>query len=151
MRSLTLPQRVYFEARASYLRQGDFPEEDHQRLVAAYLDALGLLWFHCPNGGKRNKVTGAKLKAQGAKPGVPDNFIFDAPKGVGGKRGTAIELKRPGATGRTLDAMQRLGCSSVSAEQRVWLEELAVRHWIVRVCFGFDEVRAVCRELGYER
>ena len=30
------------------------------------------LLFHIPNGGSRNKIEAAKLKAQGVKPGVPD-------------------------------------------------------------------------------
>ena len=121
-------------------------------MCVKYFDRLGLLWLHVPNAGKRSPKAGRQAKTLGGlKPGAPDFLIFDAPKGVGRKRGTAIELKRPGAAGRTLEGMRRLSCSSVSVEQRMWLEQLAVRHWIVRVCFGFDEVQALCKELGYER
>lgn len=33
-------------------------------------------WLHAiPNGGKRSAVTGARLKAEGVKPGIPDLFL----------------------------------------------------------------------------
>lgn len=151
MRSLTPQQLQIFEARAALLLRTRADEDEHQCLAADYLDALGLLWFHPPLGGHRNKAVAGQLKAQGAKAGVPDILIFDPPKGRGNNRGTAIELKRPGAAGQTYGKAQRLGCSSVSAAQQKWLYALAVRRWIVRVCFGFDEVQALCKELGYER
>jgi len=54
-------------------------EEQIQVAVAQYLD-LKLpktwRWYHPPNGGWRHKLTGAKLKAQGLKPGVPDCVIL---------------------------------------------------------------------------
>lgn len=38
----------------------------------------GVVWCHIPNGGSRNKIEAARLKAQGVKPGVPDlMFIHD--------------------------------------------------------------------------
>ena len=35
----------------------------------------GVLIFAIPNGGMRDKVTGAKLKLEGVIPGVPDLFV----------------------------------------------------------------------------
>ena len=32
------------------------------------------LLFAIPNGGKRDKITGARMRAEGVKPGVPDIF-----------------------------------------------------------------------------
>lgn len=48
------------------------------------------LMHHIPNGGKRDKVTAARLKAEGAKAGVPDIFL---PVARGGKHGLYIEMK----------------------------------------------------------
>ncbi len=161
MKTLTQQRIQIFEMKASMLGPASL-EDEHQPLVAEYLDALGLLWCHIPNGGHRHKAVAAKLKAQGVKPGVPDNFIFDPPltrrfsiassrpSGFP-ERGVAIELKRPRADGWTLDRVARRTCSSVSKDQRAWIAGLIMAGWLVEVCFGFDEVRALCRELGYER
>ena len=51
-----------------------------------------LRWlFAVPNGGWRAKRTAAAMKAEGAKPGVPDYLL---PVARGGFSGLAIELKR---------------------------------------------------------
>lgn len=51
-----------------------------------------LKWmYHIPNGGSRNRVEAAQLKAEGVKPGVSDIFL---PAAVGGWHGLYIELKR---------------------------------------------------------
>lgn len=49
------------------------------------------LWFHVPNGGARNAVTGAILKAMGTKPGVADLLFFPPPTATM----HALELKSP--------------------------------------------------------
>lgn len=56
----------------------DYSEDDLQKYAAYVLtDACKkTLWFHVPNGGKRNKVTAALLKKFGVKPGVADILIF---------------------------------------------------------------------------
>lgn len=54
-------------------------EHDLQVACAQYLDAClpaDAVWFHCPNGEKRDKGTAIKLKAMGVKPGIPDIFIL---------------------------------------------------------------------------
>ena len=51
--------------------------------------ALRLL-YHIPNGGKRDKVTAARLKAAGVKAGVPDICL---PVPAGGCNGLYIEMK----------------------------------------------------------
>lgn len=41
----------------------------------------GVVWFHVPNGEKRSKSTGAKLKRMGVRPGVAD-LVFIGNGGV---------------------------------------------------------------------
>lgn len=94
-------------------------------MVAAYLNARRLLWAHVPNGGHRNYVAAAKLKAQGVKPGVPDILIF---KATGVVCGVAIELKRRNAPP-----------SAVSLEQHQWLADLVAAGWATHIAFGADE------------
>ena len=67
-------QSAIFEWAA--LMQGAYPE-------------LGLL-FAIPNGGKRDKATAGKLKAEGVKAGVPDMCL---PVSNGKYHGLFIELK----------------------------------------------------------
>lgn len=56
------------------------PEEQLQRAIVAHLLLRAhpdVLWWHCPNGGKRSKAAAGRLKAMGTKPGIPDlNFIL---------------------------------------------------------------------------
>ncbi len=86
----------------------------------------GLL-FHIPNGGARTAVTGARMKAEGVKKGVPDLML---PVSRGGFHGLFIEMKR------------RHG-GRVSPEQASWLRALEVLGYCAQVCFGADEAIAV--------
>ena len=51
------------------------------------------LMFHVPNGGARDKITGARLKRMGVLPGIPDIFL---PIARSGFHGLWIELKAKG-------------------------------------------------------
>lgn len=51
------------------------------------------LMYHIPNEGKRSKATGARLKAEGLKPGVPDVCL---PVARCGYIGLYIEMKAAG-------------------------------------------------------
>jgi hypothetical protein len=51
------------------------------------------LWWHTPNGERRDVQTGARLKRMGVKPGVPD-FLLISPYGSV----RFLELKRIGET-----------------------------------------------------
>lgn len=89
-----------------------------------------LRWlFAVPNGGWRAKRTAAAMKAEGAKPGVPDYLL---PVQRGGYVGLAIELKT--ATGR------------VRPEQREWLALLAQQGWHTAVARGWEAAWAVTRD-----
>src|SRR3546814_12030963 len=65
---------------------------------AQYHGLYPSLWLlhHIPNGGERNVVVATKLKAMGAKPGVPDLFL---PVPRHDRNGLYIELKRSWAFG----------------------------------------------------
>lgn len=97
---------------------------------AAYQDGFWpeLRLMHAiPNGGKRDKVTAARLKAEGVKPGVPD-ICLPVPRGD--KHGLYIEMKR------------RKG-GSVSADQLKWLDNLMRQGYECHVCRGCEEARSV--------
>ena len=104
-------------------------EYEEQVKLAEYLDMKGYLWCHVPNGGNRDVRTGAKMKRQGVKPGVPDVLIFNLPKiGYETCNGIAIELKR--SNGNPSDLMDT---------QKKWLDSLDVVGWETKVAFGADD------------
>lgn len=80
--------------------------------------------FHVPNGGSRDAITGAKLKAQGVRRGVPDVFL-DVSRGSW--HGLRIELKANG--GHTSD------------EQHDWIRELQAQGYFAQVCVGWEAAR----------
>lgn len=84
---------------------------------------LGLL-FAVPNGGRRDAVTGARLKAEGVKAGVPDVWL---PVARGGFHGLVIELKA--------------GARRASREQAAWMGALAREGYAVSLCYGADEAK----------
>ena len=53
--------------------------------------------FAIPNGGARDMITGARLKAEGVRPGIPDLMLAatDRPGHPGGHHGLFIEMKKP--------------------------------------------------------
>ena len=104
-------------------------ESEEQQAVMSWsewaanrMPEAGLL-FHIPNGGARTAVTGARMKAEGVKKGVPDLML---PVARGGYHGLFIEMKR------------RQG-GRVSPEQAGWLRNLEVMGYYTAVCFGADD------------
>jgi len=83
------------------------------------------LMYHIPNGGRRDVVSGAHLKAQGVKAGVPDICL---PVARGEYHGLYIELKA--AEGKT-----------TSDAQRKWITALRRQCYRVVVCYGFEEAK----------
>lgn len=108
------------------------PEEDLHRACFAWVGLVTprhplLRWMvHVPNGGKRPRGEAGKLKAMGAKPGVPDLML---PRRCGDWAGVAIELKSP--TGR------------VSDDQQEWLSALDEEGYLTAVCRTLDEFQSV--------
>lgn len=88
------------------------------------------LLYHCPNGGSRNAIEAARLKAQGVKKGVPD-LCLPVPRGD--YHGLYIELKR-----------QKNGV--LSADQKQWIENLRKQGYRVEVCKGFQSAADVIEE-----
>ena len=106
-------------------------EEIEQCALARWLDEhFSGEWFHVPNGGHRNVIVGKKLKAQGVKRGVPDNFIIRPTKEA---PGVVVELKR-------------IRGGVVSDDQKKWLGTLSDFGWICRVCCGSNEAIRFVRE-----
>jgi len=92
------------------------------------------LLYACPNGGKRDKATAAKLQREGVKPGVPDVFL---PVARMGYHGFYIELK--------------CGKNKTSALQDTWLNDLKAEGYAVDVSYGWEEAaHKLIRYLGRE-
>jgi hypothetical protein len=111
-----------------YNKLGEFQpyigsEDNFQKAVARYLDAKGVLWFHCPNGGHRNVAEAAKLKAMGAKAGIPDILILEPRKNC---YGFAIELK--------------VGKNKCTDHQNEMRRHFIAHNWHVLVSYSLDQV-----------
>ena len=97
--------------------------------------------MHVPNGGERNAIVAAKLKAQGTVAGYPDIMVFQ-PEGIRSmagregwgdrKVGLAIELKV--WPGKPTEAQLSIHDLLVSAG------------WKVVVCYGLGEVEQAVKE-----
>jgi VRR-NUC domain len=87
------------------------------------------LAYAIPNGGARNALTGAILKREGVRPGVPDWCL---PVPMGGFAALYIEFKS--------------GKGTVSCEQYDLIEKLCDAGNRVALCRSCDEAVAVVRE-----
>ncbi len=84
------------------------------------------LMHHIPNGGKRDKATAKRLKAEGVKAGVPDICL---PCPSGGFHGLYIELKA--------------GKNKTTDYQDEWLEALSKQGYKTAVCYGWEQASEV--------
>jgi len=85
-----------------------------------------------PNGEKRDKITGARLKRAGVRAGVPDLFL---PVARHGAHGLWLELK---------DGKGRTGPA-----QRVWMQALLAQGYDAHVAHGWEAAaRLLCAYLG---
>ncbi len=91
----------------------------------ARLPELALL-YAVPNGGHRHKATGARLKAEGVKRGVPDVCL---PVARNGAHGLYIELKTE--RGKT------------TSEQIGWIRALRRHGYAAEVCHGWESARSM--------
>jgi hypothetical protein len=112
--------------------------EEQQSLISWVRRSLGNypelnMLYHVTNEGKRSPVTGARLKAEGLQPGVPDLCLAVA---RGEYHGLYIEMKRTKG-GR------------VSPEQARWIEKLSREGYVAVVCRGWEQAReAILRYLA---
>ena len=83
------------------------------------------LMYHIPNEGARSAATGARMRAEGLRRGVPDICL---PVARGPYHALYIELKRR-AGGRLSD------------DQRAWIDALNDAGNRAVVCRGWDEAR----------
>ena len=98
-------------------------------LRANTIPALRML-LAVPNGGHRNKITAARLKAEGVRAGAPD-IVLPVPSGI--YASLWIELKRPKTPGKAKGVTSEL--------QLQWLGDLQSYGNCVGVCYGWDEAR----------
>lgn len=92
------------------------------------------LCFAVPNGGARNKVVAAQLKAQGVRAGVPDVFLMIP---AGGFHALVLEFKRHSEKVRP------------GSEQEAWIAEARLRNYNTLVVWSTDEaMRAVTAYLA---
>lgn len=105
-------------------------ESEHQQALFQWahlrektMPELSLL-FHIPNGGKRDRATAARLKAEGVKPGIPDIML---PVARGSYHGLWIELKADHG--------------KPSVEQICYIEELRRQGYCALLCYGWQVAR----------
>ena len=105
------------------------PESEEQKALFDWWQrtpyARHFVMYHIPNGGRRDKITGARLKAEGVVAGVPDVFLASPRQGF---HGLYIEMKR-----------QRGG--TVQATQKELITALRQAGYRVEVCKGWWEAR----------
>jgi hypothetical protein len=90
-------------------------------------------WLHhSPNGGYRNKSTGAKMKLMGTKRGFPDLVLYEP---IGPFNGLVIEMKKRGGT--------------VHEDQVLWLEHFEQTGYKTAVCWTLEQAKT--EFIGYLR
>ena len=97
--------------------------------LAATKYPLLQMMFAIPNGSQRSMITGARLKAEGVKPGVPDIML---PIASGKCHGLFIEMKR-------ITPLKR----GVMGEQLWWQNALNEAGYLAVVCYGWEEARDI--------
>ena len=109
-------------------------ESAHQKALFCWaaLPGIRLRWpelesmFAIPNGGTRNKIEAANLKAQGVKPGVPDIML---PVTRGDLHGLWIEMK--------------VGKNKPSEDQLRYQRYLRDCGYVAEICYSWIEATEV--------
>lgn len=105
-------------------------EAQEQAAVVEWCEWRRIPVFHIPNGGARDARTGAQLKRQGVKRGVPDLFV---PVPSKDSHGLFIEMKRKDG-------------GTATREQREWIALLRANGYRAEVCHGAREAVRVIGE-----
>jgi hypothetical protein len=123
-------------------------ERRAQKEIVRRLRAAGYFVAAVPNGAD-SWGPGLDIAA-GVEPGMPDLLVFDSPPLVPGARGAAVEMKKPGWTPPGRGRGRLPSEKWVKHEkQKVCLEKLRQRGWVVSVCVGAEEALGVLRGWGY--
>lgn len=93
------------------------------------LQYKNVIMYSVPNGGLRNIRTAVKLKEEGVVAGTPDLFVMRASNGF---HGLYIEMK------------SKKG--KLSDSQKIFIEKALAEGYQAKVCYGFDEAKAVIIE-----
>ena len=112
-------------------------ELSEQIALVRALSRANIEFFAVPNGGRRSRLEGARLRASGVMAGGPDLILVTPPKGS--TMPTALELKR--SDGKPYN---------VGPKQREWLDRLQGLGWSTVVAFGCSDAIKRLRLLGYE-
>lgn len=96
--------------------------------VALSFPKYSEFFFAIPNGGARSARTGAMLKREGVKRGIPDTMLAVPKRGY---HGLFIELKRPDVKGKAK--------ARTSAEQLMYIELFQSVGYLVRVVNCIEE------------
>jgi hypothetical protein len=112
-------------------------EHGHQAALFCWAAACQwpeVKWLHAiPNGGERNPIVAANMKAEGARTGIWDVFL---PFPCGQHAGLYIEMKKPGR--------QREKNGGLSDQQVDFGEYARQHHYATAVCYTWEEaVKAI--------
>lgn len=101
-------------------------EDDLQIAVInmLWLQFKKYIWYHVPNGGKRNAIEAAKFKKMGVMAGVSDVILDEA---KGGYHGLRIELKTKNG--------------KLSESQMNFLNKATDKGYLCAVVYSFDAAR----------
>jgi hypothetical protein len=118
---------------------GNAPETKEQQALynwASMVPVLKDFIFAIPNGGSRSGPReGARFKAEGVRPGVPDLMIAYPARGY---HGLFIELKK------------RKG-GRLTPAQNDWLTKLEDVGYFTKCCYGWDEARELIEWYMFDR
>lgn len=99
--------------------------------------ALALLYAN-PLGGKRPKRTAIRMKAEGAKAGIPDITL-------------PVPTHYPECTVPGLYIELKVGANRPTKRQQWWIRQLREQGYQVEVCYGWEHARdVICEYLGIE-
>lgn len=93
-------------------------DEEHKiqsGIIAALSVCTGARWLHAiPNGGKRSKITGARLKKEGVKAGVADLYLPRCST-IGGERYAGLYVEVKTAAGKQSKAQKEFETYATSS------------------------------------
>ncbi len=110
------------------------PDEDTEHMLSAnWLRKEAIPHHHSPNGERRDRWVGAKLKAMGTSAGFPD-FIIPLPGAIKGKPYPCLFIELKALDGRVSDV------------QKAWLDLLNRNGYYACVAYGYAELKTIVQE-----